>query len=132
MLQALHKFMHTFLYNDQPLTHTMILVNYLFRLLFLPEELCSEKKIKETIICLIFICLQENIGEQGFTFFVKGQKPMFTLIFQLQSTKNNLAQGVAYEPEALIVGTLGGLVYSMSIGVEIPVKICVGAISNQQ
>ena len=49
-----------------------------------------------------------------------------------QFTKNNFAQGVACEPEALMVAALGGLVYFMSICVEIPVKFCVGAITRQQ
>ena len=49
-----------------------------------------------------------------------------------QFTKNNFAQGVACEPEALIVAALGGLVYFMSICMEIPVKIGVEAFFNQQ
>ncbi|OEU12101.1 hypothetical protein FRACYDRAFT_244361 [Fragilariopsis cylindrus CCMP1102] len=45
--------------------------------------------------------------------------------------KNNFAQGVACKPEALIVTALGGLVYFMSICVEISVKIYVGVFSSQ-
>ena len=56
----------------------MLLVN-LLGLLFLLEELFLENKTMEPIIYLIFICLQENIGEQGFSFFVKDQKPIYTL-----------------------------------------------------
>ena len=73
----------------------------------------------------------DDIGEQGFTFFFKGQKLIFTL-FQLKSTKNNFARGVAYDPNALMVPALGGLVYFMSICVEITVKFCVGALFSQQ
>ena len=36
------------------------------------------------------------------------------------------------EPEALLMGALGGLVYFMSICVDAPVKIGVGVFSNQQ
>ncbi|OEU19204.1 hypothetical protein FRACYDRAFT_237494 [Fragilariopsis cylindrus CCMP1102] len=50
----------------------------------------------------------------------------------LKSTKNYFAQGVPCEPEALIVAAIGGLVNFMSICKEIPVKICVGALFNQQ
>ena len=39
---------------------------------------------------------------------------------------------ITCEPEALIVAALGGLVYYMSICVDVPVKIGVGAFSNQQ
>ena len=49
-----------------------------------------------------------------------------------QFTKNNFAQGVACEPEALIVAALGGLVYFMNICVEISVKFSVGAFFSQQ
>jgi hypothetical protein len=41
-------------------------------------------------------------------------------------------QGVPCEPEALLMGVLVGLFYFMSICVDIPVKIGVGAFSNQQ
>ena len=40
-------------------------------------------------------------------------KPEFYPI-SAKTTKNNFAQGVAYEPEALTVPALGGLVYLMS------------------
>ena len=40
--------------------------------------------------------------------------------------------GVLCEPEALLAGALGGLVYFMSICVDVPVKIDMGAFSNQQ
>ena len=56
----------------------MLLVN-LLGLLFLLEELFLENKTMEPIIYIIFICLQKNIGEQGFSFFVKDQKPIYTL-----------------------------------------------------
>ena len=56
----------------------MLLVNFL-QLLFLLEELFPKNKVMEPIICLIFICLSDNIDEQGFNFFAKGQKPIFTL-----------------------------------------------------
>ena len=108
----------------------MLLVN-LLQQLFLLEELFLENNIMEPIICLIIEYLLENIGEQGFTFFVKGQNPIFTL-FWVKSTKNNFERGVACEPEALMVAALGGLVYFMSICVKIPVKICVGALFKQQ
>ena len=42
------------------------------------------------------------------------------------------ARGVLCEPEALLAGALGGLVYFMSICVDVPVKIDMGAFSNQQ
>ena len=61
-------------------------VNLLW-LLFLLEVLFLEDKVMEPIICLIFICLQDNIGEQGFSFFAKGQKPNFDLYYP-ESTKN--------------------------------------------
>ena len=80
----------------------MLLVN-LLRLLFLLEEFFLENKIMEPIICLIIKCLLENIGEQGFTVFAKGQKPIFTL-YWLKSTKMYLARGVPCEPEALLWG----------------------------
>ena len=68
---------------------------------------------------------------RGFPSFVKGQKPIFPLCY-LKFIKNNLAQGVPCEPEALIVPALGGLVYFMGNFEEIPIKICVGALYNQQ
>ena len=74
----------------------MLLVN-LLRLLFFLEELFLKNKKMQPITYLIFKCLLENIGEQGFTFFVKGQKPIFTL-FWVKSTKNNFERGVACEP----------------------------------
>ena len=69
-----------------------------------------------------------DIGEQGFNFLAKGPKPIFTL----KSTNNYFALDVPWEPEALIMGALVRLVYIMSICVGIPVKIGVGAFSNQQ
>ena len=88
----------------------MLLVNFLLQLLFLLEELFPENKVTKPMISLIFICLPDNNGKQGFTFFAKGQKPILTL-FWLKSTKNNFAQGVPCEPEALLMVALGGLVY---------------------
>ena len=46
--------------------------------------------------------------------------------------QNNFARGEACEQEALLVGALGGLVYFMSICVDVPFKIGVGAFSSQQ
>ena len=43
-----------------------------------------------------------------------------------------VARGVPCEPKALLMGALGGLVYFMSICVDVPVKIGVGSFSNQQ
>jgi hypothetical protein len=74
----------------------------------------------QPIICLIFICLQDDIGEQGF------------VLSSSRTKKPICAQGVACEPEALIVAALGGLVYFMSICVEISVKFSVGAFSSLQ
>ena len=51
---------------------------------------------------------------------------------QFVSSKIYSVQGVPCEPEALLIGVLSGLVYFMSICVEIPVKICVGAFFSQQ
>ena len=44
----------------------------------------------------------------------------------------NMSRGVPCEPEALLMGALGGSVSFMSICVEVPVKIGVGSFSNQQ
>lgn len=54
----------------------MFLVN-LLRLLFLLEQLSSENKVMEPIICLIFICLQDDIGEKGVSFLRQGPKTEF-------------------------------------------------------
>ena len=70
--------------------------------------------------------MEDNGFKQGFTFFAKGQKPIFTL-YQLKSTENNFARGVACEPEALMAPALGGVGNYISIRVEIAVKICFGA-----
>ena len=56
----------------------MLLVNFLGQL-FLLERLFLENKVMQPIICLIFIYLPDDIGEQGFNFLAKGQKPIFTL-----------------------------------------------------
>ena len=64
-------------------------------------------------------------------FLFQGPKPDFYPI-SAKTTKNNFAQGVVYELEALIVAALGGLVYFMTICVEISVKISVGAFFSQQ
>ena len=50
----------------------MLLVNFL-QLWFLLEELFLEDKVMEPIKCLAFICLQDDIGEQGVSFFPKNQ-----------------------------------------------------------
>ena len=42
------------------------------------------------------------------------------------------ARGIPCEPKALFMGALGGLVYLMSICVDVPVKMGAGAFSNQQ
>ena len=55
----------------------MLLVNFL-QLLFLLDKLFPENKGMEPIKRSIFICMQDDIGEQEFTFFAKGQKPIFT------------------------------------------------------
>ena len=52
----------------------MLLVNF-WRLLSLLEDFFCENKAMEPIVCLVFICLQDNIVEQRLTFFAKGQKP---------------------------------------------------------
>ena len=75
--------------------------------------------------------MQVSGFDQGSTFFAKDQKQIFTL-FQLKSSKNNFGRGSTYEPEALMVPALGGLVYFMSISLEITVKICVGALLRKQ
>ena len=43
-------------------------------------------------------------------------------LLQLIEHAQDLTQGVPCEPEALIMGALGGLVYIMSIHVDVPVK----------
>ena len=52
-------------------------------------------------------------------------------LYQLKSTKIYSTGGVPCEPEALLTGALGGLVYFMSICVDVDVKIGVGEFSNQ-
>jgi len=56
----------------------MLLVNLLW-LLFLLDRLFPENKVMEAIICSIIICLQDDIGEQGFAFFAISQKPITSL-----------------------------------------------------
>ncbi|OEU06804.1 hypothetical protein FRACYDRAFT_253002 [Fragilariopsis cylindrus CCMP1102] len=51
---------------------------------------------------------------------------------RLKSTKNYLSRGVPCELEARLIGALGGLVYFMSIYVDVLVKISVGAFFKQQ
>ena len=75
--------------------------------------------------------MQVSGFDQESTFFAKDQKQIFTL-FQLKSSKNNFGWGLTYEPGALMVPALGGLVYFMSISLEITVKICVGALLRKQ
>ena len=86
----------------------------------------------EPFICLILICLPDDISEQRVFFLCQGPKPDVNLILAKKSTKIYFAQGVPCEPEALLMGALGGLVYFMSICVDVPVKIGAGAFSNQQ
>ena len=64
----------------------------------------------EPIICWIFICLQDDFGEQGCAFFAKGQEPIFTLY--ISSTQINFILhkvGVPCEPETQLMVALGGL-----------------------
>ena len=60
------------------LWRTMLQVNFL-QLLFLLDSFFLENKVMQPIICLIFICLQDNICDQGFPSFVNGPKLIFTL-----------------------------------------------------
>ena len=64
-------------------------------------------------------------------FLCQGPKLTFTL-YSLHSTQLYFALRVPCEPETLLIGALGGLVYFMSICVDSPVKIGVEAYSNQQ
>ena len=94
----------------------MLLVS-LLRLLFLPDELFPDNKGMEPITCSIIICLQNNIDEQGFTFYDISQKPI------ISST---------CKPETKLRVVLVGLLCFMSICVDVPVKINVTKFSNQQ
>ena len=64
--------------------------------------------------------------------YVVGNPSVHAHIHVQGPTKIYFAQGVPCEPEALSVEALGGLFYFMSICVDIPIKIGVGAFSNQQ
>ena len=97
----------------------MLLVNFL-QLLCLLEECFSKNKVMEPFICLILICLPDDISEQRVFFLCQGPKPDVYLILAKKSI------------EALLMGALGGLVSFMGIYVKVPVKVGVGAFSNQQ
>ena len=67
--------MQTFMYNNWPYHVTSIVL----ATIIVATQTFSKDKVMEPIISLISICLQDNIGEQGITFFDNGQKPIFTL-----------------------------------------------------
>ena len=94
----------------------MLLVNLLW-LLFFARQTFQENKGMQPITCSIIICLQNNIDEQGFTFFAISQKPI------ISST---------CKPETKLRVVLVGLLCFMSICVDVPVKINVTKFSNQQ
>ena len=88
----------------------MLLVNFL-QLWFLLEELFLEDKVMEPIKCLAFICLQDDIGEQGVSFFPKNQILVYISQYPLKIIWH------------LLMRALGGLVYFMSICVDVLIKI---------
>jgi hypothetical protein len=94
-------------------------------------KLFPGKKDMESIIWAIIVCLQYDFDQQGFISFPISKKPSLPYIISIQ-VLFFLAQGVSCQPEAKLIGALGGLFYLLSTRADVVVKIGVGVFFNQR